>query len=211
MELPHPIRGAPWEEPENCFQQGNLGGTGAVPSIQHFPAVAGCAHIWWGPQAQLQPRDFELQLCPAHPQGSRLETAKGSIGAKSPSKPHVHISPLPGSLLSHKTDPRSAAKTMPVFLAEQDSGVTLQRLLVLQFVPFKQRRKEKYLLRDQQIRRRDSVYSSTTTCSRASSVLSQKLRSIRSSLLHHDSGSAPYNSAGRFGDAAWCLAQGQSC
>lgn len=43
-------------------------------------------------------------------------------------------------------------------------------------------------------------------CSWASSVFSQKLRSIQSSLLHLDGGSTPYNSAGKFWDASQCLA-----
>lgn len=97
----------------------------------------------------------------------------------------------------------------------QDSSTCLYPLFVLQFSPLNRKEKKKSFncrycklclgLRDQQIRWRDGVCSSTAMCSWTPSILSQKLRSILFSLLHHDSVSAPYNSAGRFWDASWCL------
>lgn len=38
MELPHPTAGAPWKEPENCFQQGNLGGHRGCPLRPQLPS-----------------------------------------------------------------------------------------------------------------------------------------------------------------------------
>lgn len=123
MELPHPNHRGTVRGVGELLPTGKFGGhRGCAPPPTPPQPWSGHPHTWGGPWAQPQPGELELQLSPAHLWGSRVATAKESIGARSPSKPLCHISPVAGSMPPHKADPQRWNYTTVSALAKQGSG-----------------------------------------------------------------------------------------